>query len=166
MADLDASVADGPVLYAEPGSSWWPLLWGPVFAVVGVLVEVLTRGPVHVLTWVVLTGVLVASTAVWVYGRRRVCSLRLTPTALSLGREVVPVDAISAVTDVGGPVGAPVLGGGWTVPKGTTEVPLRLDRALRPEDPPQGRVVLGWARDPEALTSALRSLLDRRDERA
>jgi hypothetical protein len=44
------------------------------------------------------------------------------------------------------PVGARVLGGGWTVPKKFTEVPLRLT---------DDTVVVAWARDPEALRAAL-----------
>lgn len=160
MVVADDDAAD-PVLYSEPGSTWWPLLWGPVFVVAAAAVELLTGGPVHVLTWVLLAVALVGMTAVWVYGRRRVCSVRLTPRHLTLGHEVLPVESIDAVTDVGSPVGAPVLGGGWTVPKGTTEVPVRL--RSESADARSGRVVLAWARDAEALTSALRSLLDTRD---
>jgi hypothetical protein len=59
-------------------------------------------------------------------------------------REIVEVD------DVGMPVGARVLGGGWTVPKKFTEVPLRLV---------DDSVVVAWAKDPEALRAALRPLL-------
>ncbi len=149
MTEPEAAADVGPVLYAERGSSWWPVLWGPAFALVGLGVEWLTPGPVQVMMWVLVAGCLAVATAVWVYGRRKVCSLRLTPAALVLGRETLPVAQISAVTDVGAPVGARVLGGGWTVPKGTDEVPLQLS----------DRVVLAWARHPEALVAALRRLV-------
>ncbi|QUH05285.1 hypothetical protein HUO13_34940 [Saccharopolyspora erythraea] len=139
-----------PVLYAERGASWWPVLWGPVFALVGIAVELLTPGPRHLVAWLLLAGALAAAATVWVYGRRKVCSVRLTPTTLAVGREVLEVERIAAATDVGAPVGARVLGGGWTAPKGTGEVPLRLTG---------DRVVLAWARDPEALVTALRRLL-------
>ncbi|CAM06101.1 hypothetical protein SACE_6938 [Saccharopolyspora erythraea NRRL 2338] len=139
-----------PVLYAERGASWWPVLWGPAFALVGVAVELLTPGPRHLVAWLLLAGALAAAATVWVYGRRKVCSVRLTPTNLAVGREVLEVERIAAATDVGAPVGARVLGGGWTAPKGTGEVPLRLT---------DDRVVLAWARDPESLVTALRRLL-------
>lgn len=145
----------GPVVYFEPGAGWWPVLWGPGFAVLGVAVEVFTRGPTHVFLWLLLAGVFALAAAVWVHGRRRLCSVRLTPSVLALGREHVPVSRIVAVTDVGAPMGARVLGGGWTSPKGTGEVPLRV----ADEDLESGRVVLAWARDPEALTRALSSLV-------
>ncbi|GAA0505214.1 hypothetical protein GCM10011581_32860 [Saccharopolyspora subtropica] len=142
----------GPVLYAERGSSWWPVLWGPAFALLGLGVEALTPGPVNTATWLLLAGALAAAAAVWVYGRRRLVSVRLTPTELVQGREVLEVRRISAVRDVGAPVGARVLGGSWTVPKGTGEVPLRLDA---------DEVVLAWAKNPEALARELTRLVER-----
>jgi hypothetical protein len=48
-------------------------------------------------------------------------------------------------------VGGRVLGGGWTVPRKYDELPLRLD---------DGTVVLAWARDGEALRSALSRVVD------
>ena len=59
---------------------------------------------------------------------------------------------IAAVTDVGAPAGARVLGGGWTAPKGTGEVPLRLS---------DQSVVLAWALDPVALAEELRELVEK-----
>lgn len=146
----------GPVLYEEHGSTWWPVLWGPIFAVAGICVEFLTPGGAHVAFWVLVGGCLAVATSIWVYGRRKVCSVRMTPSVLQLGRETVPVSRISAVTDVGAPVGARVLGGGWTVPKGTGEVPLRLT-GDREDDSP---IVLAWSRDPESLVAALSPLVE------
>lgn len=142
----------GPLLYVERGASWWPVLWGPGFALFGFTVEFVTPGPKHAFMWLLLAGVLAASSAVWVYGRRRLCSVRLTPSTLAVGREELAVSRIEAVTDVGAPAGAHVLGGGWTAPKGTVEVPLRLD---------DDGVVLAWALDPEALTEVLRPLVEK-----
>ena len=139
-----------PVLYSEPGASWWPVLWGPAFALVGVAVEALTPGPKHLVTWILLAGALAVAATVWVYGRRKVCAVRLTPSTLAVGREVLEVERIATATDVGAPVGARVLGGAWSAPKGTGEVPLRLT---------DDKVVLAWARDPEALVAAVRRLL-------
>jgi hypothetical protein len=138
-----------PVLYAEPGSTWWPLLWGPVFALAGAGVEALS-GPVHVLDWVVVAVLLFGIALLWVHARRRVCSVVLTANALHQGREPLPTSEIAQVDDVGMPVGARVLGGGWTVPKKFTEVPLRLA---------DDTVVLAWAKDPDALRAAIRPLV-------
>ncbi|MGP4015199.1 hypothetical protein [Saccharopolyspora sp. 5N708] len=141
-----------PVLYSERGSSWWPVLWGPVFALLGLGVEALTPGPVNTVMWLLIGGALAVVAATWVYGRRRLVSVRLTPTELVQGREELAVSRITAVTEVGAPVGARVLGGSWTVPKGTGEVPLRVEA---------DEVVLAWAKDPEALTRALTRLVER-----
>lgn len=140
-----------PVLYSERGSSWWPVLWGPAFAAVGLVVEVLSPGPAHPVMWLLFGGVMAAAAAIWAHGRRRLVSVRLTPVELALGREVLEVERIAAVTDVGAPVGARALGGGWGAPKGTVEVPVRLD---------DDEVVLAWAKDSEALVSALTRLVE------
>lgn len=134
------------VLYKEPGSGLAPLLWGPLFALAGFLSEVLLGGPTHPLAWTLVGLALLALTAVWVYARRRFLAVRLTPTTLWLGREPLAVRRITEVDDVGAPVGAAVLGGGWTVPRKYDELPLRLD---------DDSVVLAWAKDVEALRSAL-----------
>lgn len=146
----------GPALYTEHGATWWPVLWGPAFAAVGRGVEWLTPGPAHLTLWALVAGCLAVASAVWVYGRRRVCSVRLTSGSLVMGRETLPVSRILAVTDVGVPVGARVLGGGWTAPRGTGEVPLRVtgDRDVAE------RTVLAWSCDPESLTSALSALVE------
>ncbi|XVV03438.1 DUF3093 family protein [Actinosynnema sp. CA-248983] len=141
-----------PVLYAEPGASWWPLLWGPVFVLVGVLVEAVTGG-VWFALWAVVGLVLTGSAALWVAGRRRVYGVRLTPVALRLGQEELPVRDIAEVEGVEPRAGAKVLGGGWTVPRGTSEVPVRLQ---------DGTVVTAWAHDPDALRGAVHRLLSHR----
>lgn len=141
-----------PVLYSEPGSSWWPVLWGPVFALLGFGIEALSPGPLNTVLWVLVGIALAGAAAIWVHGRRRLVSVRLTPDALVQGREELEVSRIAAVTEVGAPVGARVLGGSWTVPKGTGEVPVRLD----PDE-----VVLAWAKDPQALSAALARLVEK-----
>lgn len=141
------------VLYAEPGSSLWPVLWGPGFALAGALVE-LASGPVHVIAWVVVGIVLAGLAFIWVQARRRVCAVRLTTSALTQGRESLGVDDLAAVDDVGASVGARVLGGSWSVPRKFTEVPVKLT---------DGSTVLAWARDGEALREALSRLLATRE---
>jgi hypothetical protein len=142
--------SDEPVLFTEHGSSWWPLLWGPVFALAGVVLEV-TTGAVHWLQWFVVAVVLFGGAAVWVSARRRVYLVRLTTGSLTQGRESVGVDTITAVTDVGTPAGARVLGGGWAIPRKTTGIPLRLA---------DDTVALAWARDDDGLRDALRRLVE------
>lgn len=137
-------------LYAEPGSTWWPVLWGPGFAVLGAGVEALT-GPVHALAWTVVGLGLAIGATVWVQARRRICAVRLTSTALFQGRERLAVDRIAEIDEVGQPIGARVLGGGWTVPKRFAEVPLRLR---------DGGVVVAWAKHPDALRAALGPLIN------
>ena len=141
--------AEGPVRYAELGSTWWPVLWGPIFAFVGAGLEALT-GPVHVLGWLLVGLALAVLATVWVQARRRVCSVRLTGDTLYQGREGLPVERIAEIEDVGSPLGARVLGGGWTVPRKFAELPLRLR---------DDSVVLAWAKNPDALRAALQPLL-------
>jgi hypothetical protein len=143
-------MTEGPVLYAEPGSTWWPLLWGPLFAGVGAGLEA-TTGPVHTVPWLVVGIVLFGLAALWANARRKVLRVELTPKTLQQGRETIDVATITAVTDVGGAAGARVLGGGWTTPRKTTEVPVRLA---------DGTVALAWAADGEALRDALARLVE------
>ena len=139
-----------PVLYAEAGSSWWPLGWGPLLAAVGLLVELASGGAVELWVWLPLAVLSVLVSAVWVSARRRLREVRLTPATLRQGREELAVELIAGVGDVGTSMGAPVLGGSWLVPNGTDGVPLRLT---------DGRSVLAWARDADALAAALRPLV-------
>ena len=125
------------------------MLWGPLFALAGYLVELLT-GPASGVLWASVGLGLLLGAALWVNGRRQVCSVRLTPEELRQGRERVSVEEIAAVEDVGTPAGARVLGGGWTPPRGTTGVPIKMA---------DGVVVLGWARDPESFLRALRGVM-------
>ena len=140
---------DVPVLFHEPGSSFWPLLWGPVFAAIGAALEAPT-GQVHGLAWPLVGIGLAGVAAVWVSSRRRLLSVRLTTHSLTEGQETLLVERIAAVDEVGTPAGARVLGGGWTVPRKYDDVPLRLT---------DGSVVLAWAKDGEGLRDALRPLV-------
>lgn len=143
-------MTDQPVLYAEPGSTRWPLLWGPVFAGVGAGLEAIS-GPVHTVAWLIIGIALFGGAALWVNARRKVYKVQLTPKELTQGRETVEIKTITRVTDVGAQAGARVLGGGWTAPRKTDEVPILLD---------DGAVVLAWARDGDALREELARLVE------
>jgi hypothetical protein len=70
--------------------------------------------------------------------------------ALTVGRERIPLTDIDVghlrEVDSGVDAGAPVLGGGWSLPRGRTGLPLKLT---------DGRTVLVPTRDPAALYEAL-----------
>jgi hypothetical protein len=136
--------------YREPGASWWPVTWGPGLAAVGLLLEVIAGGRVHLLTWLVLAALAVITAAVPVNARRRLATVRVTPVAVHFGQEALPLADLAEVDGVGAPAGAPVLGGFAAVPSRTHEVPLRLV---------DGRTVLGWSQDPERLRAVLRERL-------
>ncbi|SDY58670.1 hypothetical protein SAMN05421504_10637 [Amycolatopsis xylanica] len=132
--------------YREQAVSWLALIWGPVFALVGYLTELIGGGPRHGLTWIGVGLGLALITLPWAYARRRYLTVRVTRLELWQGREALPLGQIKELDDVGTPVGARVLGGGWTVPRKYDELPIRLE---------DGTVVLAWAKDVEALRDAL-----------
>lgn len=131
--------------YLERGASWTALAYGPGFALIGYLAELFT-GVTHAVAWVIVGLGLAAITAPWIYARRRFLTVRVTDEALWQGREEVRLDGIAEVADVGAPVGARVLGGGWTTPKSCDTLPIRLT---------DDTVVLAWAKDVGALRTAL-----------
>lgn len=144
--------AAGQVRFREPGASWASLLFGPVFGLFCASVEFFTGGPVQVVMWAIVAAVLVAFTALWVYARRTYCAVKLTPAALVTGPETLPVESIEEFVDGDSPPGARVLGGGMSVPRKYHEIPLQLA---------DGSVVVAWARDGEALRSALADVMAR-----
>jgi hypothetical protein len=146
--------------YVEPGGSWRPFwLVAGALGLLAVL-DLALPGPgvpalVEVLAALAVLGVVAAG----VLSARRAWGVRVdadgADPALTVGRERVllaDVDAahlraVGAGT-AGVDAGAPVLGGGWSVPRGRAGLPLRLT---------DGRTVLVPTRDPAALTAALLS---------
>ena len=144
---------DRPPSYVEPGGSWRPLwLTAGVLGLVVVL-ELLLPGPrvpslVSTLAASVLGGV-VGHTVM----ARRARTVRMDGRSLSVGRERVPLAEVDAehlravgAGTAGVDAGAPVLGGGWSLPRGRAGLPLRTT---------DGRTVLVPTRDPAALSRAL-----------
>jgi len=137
--------------YVEPGGSWrtfW--LVAAALAVLVALDVALPGGDVPPLVWVVsIVGVL-GIVGAGTLSAQRVWTVRVTDDELSVGRERIGLadvdgDHLRAV-DAGVDAGAPVLGGGWSLPRGRTGLPLRLT---------DGRTVLVPARYPAALHEAL-----------
>jgi hypothetical protein len=137
--------------YVEPGGSWRPfwLVAGALAAFLG-LDLALPGGDVPPLLWgiavLAVLGIVGSSTL----SARRIWTVRVDDEGLSVGRDRVPLGEIDVdhfrEVDAGVDAGAPVLGGGWSLPKGRTGLPLRLTG---------GRTVLVPTRDPAALYGAL-----------
>jgi hypothetical protein len=137
--------------YVEEGGTWRPFwLVAAALAAFLVLDLVLPGGDVPALLWVVAIVVVLGIVAVGTLSARRVWTVRVDADGLSVGREQVRLSDIDQdhlrAVDSGVDAGAPVLGGGWSLPRGRTGLPLRLT---------DGRTVLVPTRDPAALWSAL-----------
>jgi hypothetical protein len=137
--------------YVEPGGSWRPFwLVAGALAVFLVLDLVLPGGDVPALVWLVSIVAVLGIVAAGTLSARRVWTVRVDDEGLAVGRERVRRSEIDAdhlrQVDSGVDAGAPVLGGGWSLPKGRTGLPLKLT---------DGRTVLVPTRDPAALWSAL-----------
>jgi hypothetical protein len=146
---------DGPVLFAEAGAPWWPLLLGPVVAVGGVLLDRLAPGGATPWAWVVVGLVLLLPIAVIVRARRRLLRVRLTHDELLQGDEAVPTARITGIrpADGSGRYGIRPLGGHPTVPRHVGVVVVTLDDGTRRA---------AWARDAEGLHAALGRVLAER----
>ena len=141
--------------YIERGGSWRPL-W-IVAAAMGlfVLLDVVLPGSdVPPLFWMVALITTLGVVAAGCRSARQVWTVRVSGRGpdgvLVVGRERVTladidVDHLRAV-DSGVDAGAPVLGGGWSLPRGRTGLPLKFT---------DGRTVLVPTRDPAALYEAL-----------
>jgi hypothetical protein len=148
--------------YVEPGSSWRPF-WLVAGALgLAVVLGLLLPGPDLPAPAAVLAATAVLGlVAAGVLSARRAWTVRVdgggADPALTVGRERVllaDVDGrhLRAVTEgtAGVDAGAPVLGGGGSVPRGRSGLPLRTT---------DGRTVLVPTRDPAALSTALLAAL-------
>lgn len=120
--------------HVEQGGSWRPF-WAAagVLAVFVVLDRVLPGGDVPPLFWLLAAVLVLGCVAAGCLSARRIWTVRVAgrgPDAtLSVGREqlrLADVDAEHLRSGTAGvDAGAPVLGGGWSLPKGRTGLPLR-----------------------------------------
>jgi hypothetical protein len=144
--------------YLEPGGSWRPFWLAAGVLGLLVVLDLVLPGPdlpslLRVLAVVAVLGVVAAG----VVSARRAWTVRVGTVgddpALSVGPERVPLAHIDAAHlravgagTAGVDAGAPVLGGGWSLPRGRAGLPLRTT---------DGRTVLVPTRDPAALAAAL-----------
>ena len=137
--------------YTEPGGSWRPFwLVSGALAVFVALDVGLPGGDVPPLLWLVAIGAVLGIMAGSTLSARRLWTVRVDADGLAVGRERVAPAEIDVAhlreVESGADAGAPVLGGGWSLPKGRTGLPLRLT---------DGGTVLVPTRDPAALRTAL-----------
>jgi hypothetical protein len=144
--------------YLEPGGSWRPFwLAAGVLGLLVVLDLVLPRPDLPSLLWVLAVVAVLGVVATGVVSARRAWTVRIGTAgddpALSVGPERVPLAEVDAAHlravgagTAGVDAGAPVLGGGWSLPRGRAGLPLRTT---------DGRTVLVPTRDPAALAAAL-----------
>jgi hypothetical protein len=141
--------------YVEAGGSWRPF-W-LVAAALGMFLAIdliLPGGDVPALLWVVAVVAVLGVVGAGCHAARRIWTVRVAGqgegAALSVGRERVRLSDIDVehlrAVDSGVDAGAPVLGGGWSLPRGCTGLPLKLA---------DGRTVLVPTRDPALLYEAL-----------
>ncbi|MGZ4506174.1 MAG: hypothetical protein ACXVX8_03505 [Blastococcus sp.] len=141
--------------YLEPGGSWRPFwLVAAALAFFLALDIALPGGDVPPLMWVVAIVAVLGIVGVGTLSAQRVWTVRVDGASLSVGRERVPLADVDGAhlrgIDAGVDAGAPVLGGGWTLPRGRTGLPLRLT---------DGRTLLVPTRNPAALATALLTAL-------
>jgi hypothetical protein len=136
--------------YVEPGGSWRPF-WIVAAAFAAFLaLDVALPGPdLPAFAWALASAAVLGIVALGCLSARHVWTVRVDDT-LTVGRERVALSEIDVdhlrEVDSGVDAGAPVLGGGWSLPRGRTGLPLKLA---------DGRTVLVPTRDPAALRAAL-----------
>ena len=146
---------DDLVLFAEPGAAWWPVVVGPLLALLGGLAESTAPGGAAWGLWIVVAVVVGGVTAIVVGARRRFLRVVLTSQVLVQGGTTLPVADIARVVpdDGSGAYGIRVLGDGPVVPRKYDGVVLTLEDGVQ-------RVA--WARDGEGPRRALRAVVDAR----
>ena len=137
--------------YVEQGGSWRPFwIVAAAMAVFLLLDLVLPGGDLPPLMWAVAVMTVLGIVAAGCRSARRMWTVRVDERALTVGLERVPLSDVDVehlrAVESGVDAGAEVLGGGWSLPRGRTGLPLRLAGGL---------TVLVPTRDPVALRGAL-----------
>ncbi len=137
--------------YVEPGGSWRPL-WvvAGALGLFAVLDLVLPGPDVPLWLWALTVVTVLGAVGIGCLSAQRIWTVRVSGDGLAVGPDVVPLGDVDTAhlqaVEGGVDAGAPVLGGGWTLPPGRSGLPLRLRG---------GRTVLVPTRDPVALRAAL-----------
>jgi hypothetical protein len=155
--------SDAAVLYAEPGSRWRALLFGPAFSGIGYAVDRSLGAGLSVFAWVFVALLISSVVALQVVAGRRHASVELTREALRQGTESVGLDEIAEVfppvdpdrprSEVEAWESARALGELRGVPRRRTGIGLRLSN---------GGLVQAWAINDKALRTALEQALGTR----
>ena len=137
--------------YVEPGGSWRSFWIVAGLCAAFVALDVVLPGPdIAALVWALFLVAVLGIVAAGTLSARRIWTVRVDDAGLSVGRESIAFPDIDGAhlreVDSGVDAGAPVLGGGWSLPRGRTGLPLKLT---------DGRTVLVPTRDPRALHAAL-----------
>lgn len=150
------SIEPAAVLFSEPGARWRALLWGPLFCIAVLIVELLTGPVIHWFALGLFALLLVGFTYVQISAARRHVSVELTPDALRQGTEVLGIAEIGAILPPAdysdGDYEAEkwetsrVLGELHSIPRRRHAIGLRLVG---------GAFVQAWAKDDDGLRAAL-----------
>ncbi|SOC49188.1 hypothetical protein SAMN05660748_1907 [Blastococcus aggregatus] len=137
--------------YVEPGGSWRPFwIVAGALGLFAVLDLALPGPDVPPWLWALTVVTVLGAVGVGCLSARRVWTVRVDGDGLAVGPDVVPLADVDvahlAAVEGGVDAGAPVMGGGWTLPPGRSGLPLRVR---------DGRTVLVPTRDPAALRAAL-----------
>ena len=140
-----------PVLFEESGTRPWILLFGPVLAGLGIVLESLAPGGASLPLWLGVGLLVFLYTLLLVRSRRRFLRVRLTASTLEQGTTTLPMSQVTSLRPVDEEHhGVRVLGDGPLVPRRLQPVVLRLSDGTR---------AVAWARDGAGLRRALEDLL-------
>ncbi|WP_024794290.1 hypothetical protein [Tomitella biformata] len=152
------------VLYTEPGARWRVLLLAPIFAVVGLVSDALLGSGMRWFVWVLAALILGAIGSWMVHAARQHTSVSLTREVLVQGQDELPTSDIVKVFPAAprnrtrdDPAehweSARALGEISRIPRGRRGVGIQLRR---------GNLTQAWAKDDDALRTALQAILDAR----
>ena len=137
--------------YVEHGASWRALGLVAAALLAVLLLDAVLPGPgLPPWVWAVAVVGVLGLVAAGTLSMRRSWTVRVDDRGLAVGRERVPLAEIDAAhlasSGSGVDAGAPLLGGGGSLPRGRAGLPLRLT---------DGRTVLVPTLDPAALRTAV-----------
>ncbi|MFT3901041.1 MAG: DUF3093 domain-containing protein [Gordonia sp. (in: high G+C Gram-positive bacteria)] len=142
----------GEVLYAEPGSSWWPILIGPILIGAILIMEALGPGQVHWLVMGIFFVVITGPVYLFITAAKEFASVELTEKTLRCGTRRICLCDIATIypenngNDFKDWQKATALGGLPTVPRGRKGIGLKMVN---------DKLTQAWARDVDVLRTEL-----------